>query len=180
VSIPTLSSEPPLYWPFILVGVCGVILVAISVFAFLLIKGHPDPSPEKRKTPALPSGKRSKKSKHSSLSVQMAEVSFYRIGHINDVRNTTVPTNQWISVGSGSSAGFRLDPDDQKLASGHFQIQISDSVRLVEAAEAETFVNGVPISKLGPVYAASGDLIRAGSFEYRIIISSGVEKEITE
>lgn len=108
--------------------------------------------------------------------VQM-DMQFFRIGREYFIRKERLQSNHWFSVGSGTDADVSLDPEDRKLGQRHFRINISGSVLLVAALEGETFVNGVPIRKLGTVQAYSGDLIRAGSHEYRVIFAPSEEKE---
>ena len=51
---------------------------------------------------------------------------------------------------------------------------------MVRSGKRETFVNGVPIRALGEVPMRSGELIRAGSFEYRVLLEHSEDRKIRE
>lgn len=173
-----LSVGISAYWPFVLVFVCGLILVVIALMALLLLKDQNDyPEAWKLLHSVLNVTNQGKK-KSGTAVIQKVEVQFFRIGRDAEAKKGMITLKEWISVGSGKNVDFCLDADDKKLAERHFQICINGSVLMVAPLNEETFVNGVPIRKLGTVQAYSGDLIRAGSHEYRVIFSPCDEKEI--
>lgn len=172
-----LSAEISVYWPLWLACVCGVILVIIALMALLLIKGSDGlPTTNKVLLAVLDRGKQGKRY-GKTLSEQPVDVHFFRIGRDGEEKVLSLMPQVLCSVGSGKTADFCLDPDDRKLAEKHFRLFISETVLFTESLEKETFVNGVPIQKLGKIRIYSGDLIRAGSHEYRVMFSLGDEKE---
>ncbi len=166
-----LSATISAYWPIWLVFISGVILFVIAVLALLLISGQTDFSTALKKLPMLSIPKKTNTQK------DLIEVQFFRIGRDSDARKESIAPNQWFSIGSDKKADFCLDTEDPKLAGFHFRMFINKSSLLLEAIDKETFVNGVPIRKLGTVQASSGDLVRAGSHEYRVILLPCEEKE---
>ena len=158
------------YWPLWLAGLGGVLLLVIAVMALLLLKGHPNPSEaEKQNLPKIP--------KTGQRQTAAEAVAFFRIGPGFWEKTVTAVPECWISVGSDTRTGFCLDSEDSKLERQHFQICLTGNALLVSASEGETFANGVPIRYLGNVSLRSGDLIRAGSHEYRVIFPVDREKE---
>lgn len=160
------------YWPLWLVCICGIVLIVIAFLALLLIKGQNDLPATWKLHHAV-----KKRNERLRRTNQETEIQFFRIGRDGEAKKVSVKSQTWISVGAGEKAAFCLDTDDKKLAERHFQICVNGSVLMVASLDEETFVNGVPIRKLGTVQAYSGDLIRAGSYEYRVIFSPSEEKE---
>ena len=177
VSSTMLAMEISLYWSFGLVCLCGVILLIIAGLALLLIKGETDASSGWKIIQGISDRRKKNPSERAKLPELQMDMHFFRIGREYCVRKERLKSNHWFSVGSGANADVTLDPEDRKLGQRHFRINISGSVLLVAALEGETFVNGVPIRKLGTVQAHSGDLIRVGSHEYRVIFAPSEEKE---
>ena len=172
-----LAAGISVYWPLWLVCICGVILVIIAILALLLIKG-PNELPATWKMLHVVLDKTEHGMKRAKASAdRKINVRFYRIGRDGDAEEVSLIPQKWCSVGSGDEADFCLSADDQRLAGKHFQFCIRGNSLLVNALEQETFVNGVPIQKLGKVHVYNGDLIRAGSYEYRVIFSHSEEKE---
>lgn len=172
-----LAMENSLYWSFGLVCLCGVVLLIIAGLALLLVKGETDAPSGWKMIQAVSNRKKKNPSERRKLPEVQMDMQFFRIGREYFIRKERLQSNHWFSVGSGTDADVSLDPEDRKLGQRHFRINISGSVLLVAALEGETFVNGVPIRKLGTVQAYSGDLIRAGSHEYRVIFAPSEEKE---
>ncbi len=159
----TNSILSGVYWSFGLVCIGGAFLIVIAVCALMLLLGE---SPREHRPRRL-AWSQSEDTGDRTITLQ-----FFRIGQVGQERMGHFAPNQWYTVGAAKKADFRLDADDIQLADIHFRICIDQGVALVEPLEAETFVNGVPIRKLGTVKARSGDLIRAGSYEYRVMFSS--------
>lgn len=164
------------YWPLWLVCVCGIILVAFALFALMLLKGQSD-IPTARKWFRPGPGKKRERQQTELSADRNIELRFFRIGRDADAQIAQIVTGQWFSVGSGKDADICLAADDRKLAQKHFRLCISGDVLTVAALEKETFVNGVPIRQRNNVPVQSGDLIRAGSHEYRVMFSMCEEKE---
>ncbi len=168
-----VSSAISAYWPIWLVCISGVILLIIAVLALLLISGPTNFPTALKKLPFLSRAE----GKNNYTQEALVEIQFFRIGRNSDARKDSFPINRWLSIGSDKKADFCLDTNDPKLAGIHFRMFIKKSSLLIEAIHEETFVNGVPIRKLGAVQVGNGDLVRAGSHEYRVIFSSCGEKE---
>lgn len=163
-----LSAGISAFWPVWLVCIGGVALIVIALLALLLLKGEQDAPAVWKLFPAV----RNKKDggAHQGVSAgEPVEVRFYRLGLSTSVKSRQFLPDQWFVVGSDKKADFCLDPEDPRLEPAHFRICIKGTALMVSAMEQETFVNGVPIRQLGTVYAASGDLIRAGGYEYRVM-----------
>lgn len=162
------------YWPLWLVCAGGVILVIIAILALLLLTGHTD-FPTTRKT-NLPFIKPiSGASGPEGALESPIEIQFIRMGIYSNVKRLVLAPNQWITV--GKSADFCLDDQDKKLSAVHFRICHTAEALLVAAVEEETFVNGVPIRQLGAVPMQSGEQLRAGGYEYRVVFSSWKGRE---
>lgn len=73
-------------------------------------------------------------------------------------------------VGRTKEAGISLDESDSKLSGIHFILHWNKKGVYVWDAGSRngTSLNGVPISHLGKVALHSGDLLYAGSYEYRV------------
>lgn len=165
------SSGISAYWPLLLVGICGIVLVVIAIMALLLLKGSDNLSALRAVL------EKNEQFRRNGLDEGEIYVQFFRIGRDGVVQKVKVEPQKWFTVGSGDAADICLDSNDPKLAEKHFRIHIKGEILSVSTLELETFVNGVPITKLGAVQAYSGDLIRAGSHEYRVIFSRGEERE---
>lgn len=163
-----------MYWPFLVVCIGGIILAVIAFLALLLLRNQEVIQKTREKMKSVFSGRNKKNSSRKCGSA--VQVSFYRIGLCSEVKSKMLETEQWISVGSGKNADFCLNSDDRKMADIHFRMCVSDAKLMISPLEKETFVNGVPIRQLGTVSLESGDLIRAGGCEYRVIIVSCEEK----
>ena len=170
-----LSSGIGAYWPLLLVGICGIVLVIIALLALLLLKESRDFSVTWKLLHTVRDrkgqGSRKPKTEHP------VDVCFYRIGRDSDVLKVSLVPQWWYVVGSDGKNDICLDAKDTNLTGKHFKMRIRKERLWVEALEGETFTNGVPIRKLGAVSIGSGDLIRAGSHEYRVIFPFGDEKE---
>ena len=165
-----LAAGSSAYWPFWLVCVAGVALLVIGLLALLLLSGKQDFPLTKRENLPFSRGKPNHSPGQRPEETQ-SELQFVRIGTHSRVKSTPLSENQWHTV--GRAGDICLDPEDGNLADVHFQICLRGDALLVAAVEAETFVNGVPIRGVGTVSMQSGEQLRAGSYEYRLIVSSG-------
>ena len=174
-----LSAAISVYWPFWLVCVCAVILLLIALLALLLIRGTDDIPVTRKVLNAVLDRKIQEQQQSQASDKQPIRVQFFRIGRDGDAREAFFSRDVWHDIGSGKKADFCLDADDPKLSQKHFKFCISGTAMTIVSLEKETFVNGVPIQSLGKIQVYSGDLIRAGSYEYRVIFSHSNEKEST-
>lgn len=165
-----LATGISAYWPFWLVCVGGVALLVIGLLALLLLSGKQDFPRTRRENLPFSRGKPDHSPGQLPKETQ-SKLQFVRIGKHSSVKSATLSENQWHTV--GRAADICLDAEDGKLADVHFRICLRGDALLVAAVEAETFVNGVPIRGLGTVSMQSGEQLRAGSYEYRLIFSSG-------
>ena len=172
-----LSVSISVYWPFWLVCICAVILVMIALLALLLLRGTDDFSVTGKVLHAVLDRKKQEWQRSQISDRQPVHVQFFRIGRDGDTRDASLLPDVWYDIGSSEKADFCLDPDDPKLSQKHFRLCINGSAMTVISLEKETFVNGVPIQSLGKILVCSGDLIRAGSYEYRVIFSLSNGKE---
>lgn len=65
-----------------------------------------------------------------------------------------------------------LNPDDQHLSSVQCKLCCRQGAMNVWDMDSrnDTFVNGVPIRKIGMVTVQNGDVMRLGSYEYRVFL----------
>lgn len=87
-------------------------------------------------------------------------------------RHYKFPENHTVTFGRDSRSTEIVDSQDKKLSGTHFAIIAQAEKYCVrdEKSRNGTFLNGAPIAGKGWSKLESGDKIRAGSFEYRIII----------
>ncbi len=161
------------YWPFMTVCICALLLVMIALAALLLLKEQGKLVDSwKIRHPVLNGMNR-----RNGESKQQTELQFFRIGRDIEVQSFSLFPDCWYTVGGGKKADFVLCGEDHRLEELHFRMRRNGSVLLLETLDGETSVNGVPIRQLGAVQVYSTDLIRAGSYEYRVIFSSREERE---
>lgn len=160
-------------WPLWLVCVGGVILVIIAILALLLLTGHTD-FPTTRRINRPFSNPISGASGQEGAVDSPIEIQFIRMGIYSNVKSMVLTKKQWITV--GKNADFCLDDQDKQLSDVHFRICLTGDTLLVAAVE-ETFVNGVPIRQLGAVPMQSGEQLRAGGYEYRVVFLSWKGRE---
>lgn len=85
-----------------------------------------------------------------------------------------VPFDEPVTFGRNSRARYVLNASDSQLSGVHFSLLIRDGYICVrdENSTNGTFVNGVSIVGGGWKQIRSGEKLRAGSCEYRVIVSS--------
>jgi len=83
-----------------------------------------------------------------------------------------VKENQAVTFGRNARSQHIVNPKDANLSAIHFSLHLQKEKFCVqdEGSRNGTFLNGVPISGKGWTKLRSGDKIRAGGYEYRIVI----------
>lgn len=166
-----LTSGITNYLPLILVGAGAVILLMIAVAALLMLRGQKNACPAEKPT-LHPVQTKQPGAGH----LMPVEISFHQIGKMEKVSRIAVVPELWVSVGMDSKADICLNPSDQI----RFRLCMTARFLRVAATAGEIAVNGVPIEKLGDVPLASGDLLRVGSYEYRVIYPTAEEREMKQ
>ena len=173
-----LASGAAAYWPFWMVGLGGALLVVIGRLALIWLPK----SEERRRDDMDPYGPVERlREEEPPEPPRQEKVLLARLGKQRQSVLCQVATDRWTSFGSQGDcilpgAGQR----DPKLKREHFYLRLKGGGFLVRPGKGETFVNGVPIRALGQVPLRSGELIRAGSFEYRVLLEHGEEQKIRE
>lgn len=168
-----LTNALTKFLPLVLVGVGAVLLLVIAVLALALLRGK-----DRAERPA--SGKpmtHPVRVRQAGDVLRPVGISFFRIGVSAEAKKIDLIPNLWVSVGSGGKADICLNSEDRRLEHEHFKIRLSGDTLQVAAAAGETAVNGIPIGQLGEVPLVSGELLRAGSYEYRVIFPTEGEGE---
>lgn len=161
------------FLPLVLVGVGAVILLVIAVLALVLLRGngeHPEPGRTMQNPVLTAQGQTGNFLKPVCLS-------FFRIGASSEAKRMDVMPDLWVSVGSDRKADICLDSENLRLERQHFRLCLTGDTLWVAAGAGEIAVNGVPIGHLGNVPMSSGELLRAGSYEYRVIFSTEGDRE---
>lgn len=85
----------------------------------------------------------------------------------------TVPENVPATFGRTPRSACILNPEDSTLSGVHFSVIIRENGSLLqdEGSQNGTFLNGIPIPRKSWIALHSHDKIRAGGYEYRIIIT---------
>lgn len=85
-----------------------------------------------------------------------------------------IPENSATSFGRDSRSEIIVNPKDSSLSGKHFSIYAQKRMYYVrdEGSTNGTFLNGVPITGKNWSKLQSGDKLRAGGYEYRIIIEA--------
>lgn len=83
-----------------------------------------------------------------------------------------IPAYQAVTFGRDGRSQNVIDADDRKLSGVHFALIAQDGHYCIrdENSTNGTMVNGVSIAKMSWFKLQSGDKVRVGSYEYRIII----------
>lgn len=101
------------------------------------------------------------------------EVQFIAIGHEGIVFTLHIPEGKTLTLGRNKKADLVLNPEDRHLSSVQCKVHCMQNVMNVWDMNSQngTFVNGVPIRKIGMATVQNGDVMRMGSYEYRIMIT---------
>ncbi len=84
----------------------------------------------------------------------------------------TIQENQTATFGRDKRANFILNPKDSNLSGKHFAVIVTENRYCIrdEGSTNGTFLNGVPLANKGWTILQNSDKIRAGGYEYRIMI----------
>lgn len=100
-------------------------------------------------------------------------VTFVAIGSENVRQSLTVEENRVYALGRESSVSeLVLNAQDRKLSGRHCSIRVQGQCLeiLDEGSRNGTYVDGAPIRGAGVVRVQSGQNIRMGSYEYRVMV----------
>lgn len=94
------------------------------------------------------------------------------IPHGTRRRHYRIRENHEVTFGRDNRSVEIVNSEDKKLSGTHFAVIVRKETYYIrdEKSRNGTFLNGVPIADKGWAKLQSGDKIRAGSYEYRIII----------
>lgn len=100
------------------------------------------------------------------------EVKFMAIDHENVVFILHIPEERTVTIGRNQKADLVLNPNDKHLSSIQCKVRCMQNAMNIWDMNSQngTFVNGVPIRQIGMATAQNNDVIRMGSYEYRINI----------
>jgi len=92
------------------------------------------------------------------------------VGRVQFQREIVLEEGKKVTLGRNNKADIVLNNEDNKLSSSHCTITWTDGKLIIwdNQSTNDTFVNGVPIRKIGKVAVHEGDIIQLGSYEYRI------------
>lgn len=98
------------------------------------------------------------------------------VGYEQIERRIELPEGVEVTVGRNDKADIVLDPGDKRLSGVHCMMKWENGkLHLCDLnSKNGTFVNGVPIMRMGSVAVHDGETIRMGSYEYRVSETQGV------
>ena len=171
-----LASGAAAYWPFWMVGLGGAVLLIVGLLALVWL-----PKIEERSRDDVDPYGPVEKIQKEPEPFRQENVCLARLGKQRQSVFCQVSTNSWTSFGTNGDCILPgAGQQDPKLGRVHFYLRLKDGGFMVRSGKRETFVNGVPIRALGEVPMRSGELIRAGSFEYRVLLEHSEDRKIRE
>lgn len=174
------ESEPENGW----MAAAGAFLVLVLVLGAVIIfrkkKAQAPEDAEKKEAEDENSGTENQPSPLYVETPKMEEtesvtvlhpVDFAAIGYETVNFSLELEENRIYTLGRNSRAELILNPEDRKLSGIHCKVRWRNGVLDIWDAESTngTFVNGVPIQKLGMATVENGQTVRLGSYEYRVI-----------
>ena len=174
---PEPKSKFHWYWLIL-----GLLIVAAAVILFLLWKKRkktqsqePEPAdPDEPKEPETPQTP-------AAVIMKAYEVNFISIPYGEAASCHQLQEGQPATFGRNSKAAQVLNPTDKQLSGIHFSLLVQDGCWSVRDEESKngTSINGVPIARKGWVTLKHHDKLRAGSYEYRVVLgeSAGINNE---
>lgn len=165
------ASAVPI-WIWVVAGVVAVAGVAVAAILLSRKKQpQPQPAPEApakvveipaQAVPPAPAAP-----KETGYHLYLTD-----IPHGTRKRHYRLPENRPLSLGRDGRADEVLNAEDKLLSGTHFSIVAQAGAYRIrdERSRNGTFLNGVPIGEKGWCSFHSGDKLRAGSCEYRIVI----------
>lgn len=103
------------------------------------------------------------------------EVKFTAIDHENVTFTLNIPEEKQVTIGRNKKADLVLNPEDKHLSSIQCRVCCIQNAMNVWDMNSQngTFVNGVPIRQIGMATVQNNDILRMGSYEYRVNIRKG-------
>lgn len=103
------------------------------------------------------------------------EVKFTAIDHENVTFTLNIPEEKQVTIGRNKKADLVLNPEDKHLSSVQCKVCCIQNAMNVWDMNSQngTFVNGVPIRQIGMATVQNNDILRMGSYEYRVNIRKG-------
>ena len=100
------------------------------------------------------------------------EVKFTAIGYEGICFVLQLEEGRIATLGRDNRADFILNPEDRRLSGIHCKVQcLEHALRVWDLDTTNgTFINGVPLKKLGTAVIEEGQSVRMGSYEYRITV----------
>lgn len=101
------------------------------------------------------------------------EVRFVAIDHEDIVFTLKLQEGKAVTIGRNNKADMVFNPNDRHLSSVQCRLCCRQGAMNVWDMDSrnDTFVNGVPIHKIGMATVQNGDVMRLGSYEYRVLIT---------
>lgn len=130
--------------------------------------------PEEEKadeTPLEPDYVEKPKIQKSDSALVLHTVDFAAIGYEAVYFSIQMEEDRIYTLGRNSKADIIFNPEDKKLSGIHCRVRWRNKALDIwdEESTNGTFVNGVPIRKLGMATVENGQMVRLGSYEYRVI-----------
>lgn len=180
-SIPDIPGAKPKLWVIFAIAAATVVLIAAIVLLAVkkaVGKKEAQETPDKPEPPiAVPEPLheepiRQEKPAGDPRPEPKYVVRMIDIPHGTQHLSFTLPACQEVSFGRDKRSQNIVNQKDRLLSGVHFSIMIRDGIYCVrdENSLNGTLLNGVPVSSKGWTKLYSGDKLRAGSYEYRMII----------
>lgn len=101
------------------------------------------------------------------------EVRFVAIDHEDIVFTLKLQEGKAVTIGRNNKADMVFNPNDRHLSSVQCRLCCRQGAMNVWDMDSrnDTFVNGVPIHKIGMATVQNGDVMRLGSYEYRVFLT---------
>ncbi len=111
-----------------------------------------------------------KKREQAYQSLPRLDIKMTAVGEKDNIHRIQLVKGQDMTLGRSKNAMILVDPEDKRLSSVHFAMRWDGAGVYIWDMDSSngTTVNGVAIDKLGRVAVRAGDLVKAGSYEYRV------------
>lgn len=180
-SIPDIPGAKPKLWVIFAIAAATVVLIAAIVLLAVkkaVGKKEAQETPDKPEPPiAVPEPLHEEPIRQEKAAGEPRPEPKYVVRMIDIPHGTqhlsfTLPAYQEVSFGRDKRSQNIVNQKDRLLSGIHFSIMIRDGIYCVrdENSLNGTLLNGVPVSSKGWTKLYSGDKLRAGSYEYRMII----------
>lgn len=100
------------------------------------------------------------------------EVKFMAVGYGDKIFTFSLTEDKIMTIGRNRKADLVLNAEDRHLSSVHCKVRCKGNVMNIWDMNSQngTYVNGVPIKEMGMAMVYHGDIVRMGSYEYRVYI----------